>query len=128
MAGSKPYKPERPVSSELFRELLARAAIEDVFFTLEERNDEGIAYSGTWKRVFRKGLPLTKTQMRGYVSHCYLNRGGVTWYAGIGVSDSEDQKVIKQYLLHARFRTEKEAAQAVKDEAAKLAVMEVMFS
>jgi hypothetical protein len=119
---AKPYKPERAVTSEKIKK--------DLDQLLNERPQDPLYYLWhfpVWKRIFRKGLPETKSQVRGYVGSG-SNSGISKYWAGIAISDAKDTVMQKIYLLDGESASETEAKQAVKEELHKLGVLEVMFS
>lgn len=83
MAG-KPYKPERTVTSEKIRQVIHEAYMQKWPNTWN--NADG------WKRVFRKKLPDSRNNVRGYTHPGHKIGAGA-------ISDETDTKLLKVYIV-----------------------------
>lgn len=108
MAG-KPYKPERPVTSEKIR-----LAIEAKFN--ERWKNDRYAPARAWKRISKHRLPESKGWVRGYEAHGTGPSSGAHVYHAIALSNMEDTELLKVYLCED-WKTESQS----------LGVIEVMF-
>lgn len=115
------YKENRPVTSEKIK-----LEIERLF--RDKYKGKFVTAAGTWRRVFRKGLPESSNQVRGFFGYATGSGMGQFMFAAIAMSDKKDQKLQSVYLLDGFWKNVDEVKAATREECSKLGVNEVMFS
>lgn len=88
MAG-KPYKPNRPVTSDKIRQVIQQA-YDDKY---PDRSKRHYTQEHSWKRVFRKKLPDSRNNVRGYIYPGLLKMGAVA------ISSEDDTELLKVYIV-----------------------------
>jgi hypothetical protein len=107
---SKPYKPEREVTSEKIK-----LRIEELYN--KEYKGRFRTAAGTWRRISKKRLPESRGWVRLFQGYAHGNVEGRVLCNAIAISSEDDQKLVSVYLCDD-----------AETEFKRLGVNEVMFS